>query len=88
MARTGTANMSPADQRGFVSPLAVAVVVAAAALSFPLAGARVMNRGDLIGRRGIAGAGAGACALAVAPLGYACEEHEVFLKSIYLEFLT
>lgn len=76
--------MSPADQRGFVSPLAVAVVVAAAVLSFPLGGARVMNRGDLIGRRGIAGA----CALAVAPLGYACEEHEVFLKSIYLEFLT
>lgn len=76
--------MSLAGQHGFVSPLAVAVVVAAAVLSFPLAGARVMNRGALIGRRGIAGAGAGACALAVAPLGYACEEHEVTTEDGYI----
>ncbi|KAL6661068.1 hypothetical protein ACP70R_000452 [Stipagrostis hirtigluma subsp. patula] len=78
----------PADRRraGFSSPAAAAVAVAVALLSVAhVAGAAGARGGELLGRRGRdSAAGAGACALAVTPLGYPCEEHQVTTEDGYI----
>lgn len=91
MPGTASNDMSPADRAGSSSATAMAALVLAAVLVLSsslhlAAGARVAvqpSRGgggnDLLSRRRRDDdiAGAGACALAVTPLGYPCEEHQV-----------
>ncbi|KAG8048041.1 hypothetical protein GUJ93_ZPchr0008g12127 [Zizania palustris] len=79
--------MSPtADHADDGLSLSAAVVAVVVLLSVQFAGARVVSHGadDLRRRVDIAAAAAGACALAVAPLGYACEEHEVTTADGYI----
>ncbi|KAF0901085.1 hypothetical protein E2562_037651 [Oryza meyeriana var. granulata] len=83
--------MSPAGHRrhrGFsLSPPPAAAVIAVLVLSLQLAaGARVLNHGEADPRRRdiATGTGGGACAMAVVPFGYACEEHEVTTQDGYI----
>ncbi|TVU04928.1 hypothetical protein EJB05_48072, partial [Eragrostis curvula] len=82
--------MSPtAGRAGSSTSAAAAVVAVVFVLSLHVAaGARVAqpDRGrDLLSRRGDRDiAGAGACAVAVTPLGYPCEEHQVTTEDGYI----